>query len=161
MKAALIIIDMQKQSLDGQTRLEPDLAACLEIVTHVASLFRESARPVIFVQDEESAGPGDPGFELINGLYEQEEDPRVRKVAGNAFRSPELTRILQETHSDFALLAGYRAENCVLATQKGAEDRDIPNALLRGGVLGHSKETVAFIESICPLLSHEVVAAML
>lgn len=151
---------MQKQFLGGSAPIAPDLPEAVEITNYVAGLFRDAGRPVLWVQDREGIELHDPGFALIDALHVAPGDARIVKTASNAFREPDLERQLAASSTDFVLFAGFKAEGCVLATAKGAEDRDLPHALLRSAVVSTTPDAPAFIERICPLVSYEVVAAI-
>jgi nicotinamidase-related amidase len=159
-RPALLVIDMQRAFLDG-VATTPPLATTVEIIDHVAGLFRAADRPVVFVHDVESHRPGSPGYELVDGLHAHESDVTLDKLHGDALRETPLTDILAERGVDFVLVAGYKAENCVLATIKGLEARDLPHAVLRSGILSTSPDAAGFIERISPILSYEVVRVLL
>ena len=162
MTSAFVIIDMQKQFMDHHERLTPRRQDAIELINYVAERFRASGRPVIWIKDEEDEGPGDPGFELIEGLEARPDlDRFVHKVYGNIFRETRLEAELKAYGVDFLLIAGWRAENCVLSTLKGAEDRDIPYALLRGAVVSNVPESVAFVENNAPIISYELTGLLL
>jgi nicotinamidase-related amidase len=161
MNPALVVIDMQKRFIPPGTALHPELGSAVNIINEVAGKFRAAGRAVIWVQDCETMLQTDPGFQLLDELDVRNEDPRVAKVASNAFAEPGLAVALDAASADFALLCGYRAEECVLATAHGAADRELRYALLRGAVLSLSPEAVEFAERVSPLLSYEVAVALL
>ena len=160
MNPALVVIDMQKRWVPGPSRLYPDLDEAVEIINYVAEKFRAGKRPVIWVQDCETLDKSDPDFAIISALDVKDSDLRASKVASNAFVEPALPEALDRAGADFALLCGYRAEGCVLATARGAADRDLDHALLRGAVLSPADDAPAFIERICPLMSYEIAVAI-
>lgn len=160
MHPALVVIDMQARWLGAPERLHPPLDAALEIIEHVAAAFRAAGRAVIWIQDAEAMGPGDPGFAIIDDLTVHEDDIRVSKVASNAFLEDGLPDALRACGAGFAILCGYRAEQCVLATARGAADRNVPHALLRGAIVSPDSEAAAFVERISPVLSWEVAVAL-
>jgi nicotinamidase-related amidase len=155
MKPAFVVIDMQRHFLDEAPSLFPDLAGCVRSINEMSEFFRARGLAVIFVQDNDSVGPDDPGFELVKGLVAKTCDLRINKIFCNAFQGPALSAALATSGSDFALIAGFEAGSCVLATQKGADELGLPNALLRGAVLGRQEQTVAQVEQECPLVSSE------
>lgn len=153
MKPALVVIDVQQRF---ERRMQhPALHDALEVITHVAALFRHAGHPVVWVFDDEQGAEGTPGFELVEGLEPAVDDIRHHKTAANAFKTLSVPRC------DFFLLAGFKADGCVLASAMGAQDRDLPFAVLRGGLIDQTRESVAFVEGLLPIVSHEVVAAML
>jgi len=161
MKLAFVIIDMQKQFLDGATSLTPALASTAEYINYVSGLFRERGLPVLFVLDEEECKLGDPKFEPVDCIEQKPTDERIHKTHGNSFRDTRLMERLKALGVGFVLFAGYRAEGCVLSTLKGAENLDLPHAVLRNGILSTSQDGAAFVEKNSPLLSHHLVAPFL
>jgi nicotinamidase-related amidase len=155
-----VVIDLQKRFFRPGDVLQPALDDAVEIINHVAEAFRAAGRLVIWVQDRENVDETDPGYALLDGLRPEKGDPRVSKIPSNAFLEPSFLGTLEGGAADFLVLCGYRAEQCVLATARGAADREIPLALLRGAVVSPDPEAVAFVERLFPLLSHEVAVAL-
>ena len=160
MHPALVVIDMQKRFIPGSQRLYPVLDEALEIINHVASAFRAHGRPVIWVKDHESIDVEDPDFAVVDALEVEPTDLTVHKIASNAFCEPAFASALEATKADFTLLCGFRAEQCVLATARGAADRDISYALLRDAILSPADDAPRFVERISPLMSYEVAVAL-
>jgi nicotinamidase-related amidase len=159
-RPGLLLIDMQREFLDGLATTPP-LADAVDLLQHVAGLFREAGRPVFFVHDVESCPPGSPGYPFVEGLTPAAGDVTVDKLHGDAFRDTDLSERLSERGVDFLVIGGFKAEACVLSTLKGAEARDLRHALLRGGIVSDDPEAVRFVERISPLASHQVVEALL
>ncbi len=153
MKPAFVVIDLQQRFADQMRH--PELCEAVELVNYVAEQFRAANRPVVWVQDAEQGGAGTTGFGLLEQLDVHDADLRARKTAANAFRT------LRVEGCDFLLLAGFKADGCVLSSAKGAEDRELAHAVLRGALLDTNPESVAFIERLLPIASHEVVSALL
>ncbi|MFK7989936.1 MAG: cysteine hydrolase family protein [Sandaracinaceae bacterium] len=153
MSPAFVVIDVQRRF---EHRMQhPPLGDAVEVITRVASLFRAAGHPVVWVYDDERGAKGTPGFELVEGLAPHADDVRHHKTAANAFKT------LTVRGCDFFLLAGFKADGCVLASAMGAQDRDLPFAVLRGGLIDSTRQSVAFIDALLPVVSHEVVTAML
>ncbi len=153
MALAFVVIDLQERF---RARMRcPALADVVDLVAEVAQAFRDRGHPVIFVQDDERGGPGTDGFEVLAELPVGADDRRVHKTAPNAFRTLSLPGV------DFALLAGFSASGCVLASALGAADRDLPHAVLRGGLLAPERGLLEAAERILPIASPEVVEALL
>lgn len=160
MNPALVVIDMQTCWLGEGKGLHPDLTGAVQIIERVAAAFRTAGRAVIWLQDRETVAESDPGYAIIEGLTVRDGDLRVSKIASNAFIEAGLPEALKGCGADFALLCGYRAEQCVLATARGAADRAFPYALLRGATLSFDPQAPAFVERISPLLTWEVAVAL-
>lgn len=159
MRPALLVIDMQREFLDGKTTT-PRLEDGVELIAWVAGLFREKGLPVLAVHDVESCPPGSPGYPFVAGLEPAPSDVVIDKVHGDSFRDTELLDVLRARSVDFLVICGYRAESCVLSTIKGAEAHDFAHCVLRGGVLSPAPDAAAFIERISPLASWQVVKTL-
>ena len=160
MNPALVVIDMQKRFISPGTGLHPDLGEAIEIINYVAGEFRAAGRPVIWIRDREDIAETDPAFGVLDALTVEDDDPTVSKEASNAFCEPGLDSALEASGSDFALFCGFRAEQCVLATARGAADREFGHALLRGAVLSPAADAAPFVERISPIMSYEVAVAL-
>jgi len=160
-KPALLIIDMQKTFFAEARTFEPALDEVAEVISYVADAFRKSNQPVIFIQDTDAGEEADPGFGIVDAIQVQPGDLRVKKAYGNAFRDTSLRSILSDLNVDFLVMAGFKAEGCVLSTLKGAEDLDISYAVLKGGITSGSADGAAFVEKMSPLVSYQVVTWML
>lgn len=160
MRVALVVIDMQRGFLTEPTALYPSYRDATRIIEHAAAGFRELGNPVIWVQDHETLDVDDPRYEIVSELSPQPSDLRVAKVASNAFVEDGLPDALAAVRAEFVVLCGYRAEQCVLATARGAADRGLAHALLRDAVLSPDPDAARFVERIGPLASWEVVLAL-
>ncbi len=160
MTPALIIIDMQKRWIGDGADVHPTLGDAAEVIARVAAAFRAGGHPVVWVQDKETMAEDDPGFAVVDELTIHEGDRRVTKVASNAFAEDDLPMVLDADGVDLALLCGYRAEQCVLATARGAADRGLPYALLRGATLSPDAVAVHTVERDAPLVSAEIAMLM-
>lgn len=159
-RPGLIVIDMQKRFFDGPRPMYPDCEEALEIINYVADEFRAAGLPVIWVQDREDIAESDPRFAVLDELRVAPGECCVAKEAANGFCEPGLPDALAEQEVDFALFCGFKAEGCVLATARGAADRSVPHALLRGAVLSTAADAPGFIERISPVMSWEVAVAL-
>lgn len=160
MTPALVVIDMQKRWIGDGTELHPSFDEAVDVIERVAAAFRAAGHPVVWVQDKETMPEDDPGFAVVDELTIHEGDRRVSKVASNAFAEDGLPNALDADGVDLALLCGYRAEQCVLATAKGAAERGLPYALLRGATLGPDAVAVQTVERDAPLVSAEIAVLM-
>lgn len=156
MKPAFLIIDTQKEHLDGKT-LYPSAQTTAEYINYIADHFRKKSYPVIAIYDEQDVKKGDPKFEFIDDIKLQPTDERIHKMHGNSFKETNLQARLKELGVDFVLISGFRAENCVLATISGAKDLGIPHAVLKGGILSTSLEGASSVEKISAIASYGVV----
>ena len=156
---ALVVIDMQACFLEQHAALVPPLEGAVEIINHVAAALRKAGHAVIWLRDHETIPVDDPRGRILDSLDVDPADPQIEKVASNAFVEPALPALLERLEVEFVWFSGYRAEQCVLATARGASDRGLPFALVRGAILAPDIEAVSFVERLFPLASHEVVTA--
>lgn len=153
MKPALLVIDLQKAWYNAQSREGMDGAAAL--LNHLVPLFVAKGYPVYYIQHQNpGAGvvPGSEGFEWIDAI-QPGDAPVFIKSYGNAFNKTGLYEAIQRDGVDTLVLGGYRAENCVLSTYRGAQDLDLVPMLLKGAVAGPMAERVAFVEAMSDVVS--------
>lgn len=149
MKAALIVIDMQKEFYVGEIAKQMDSA--VEYINHIIPVFEKNGLPVIWVQDmdkEDGVVPGTDSFEIIDQLRPNEADLIIHKSYGNSFNKTELDKILKEKEIDTVVLSGFCAEFCVLSTYRGALDLDYFPVLLKNGIASRSDTNKEFVENI-------------
>ena len=113
MKAALLVVDMQKAFFEMES-CRPSLIAALEYANATAELFRRSHRPVFMIQDSEAGnGPGSSGNKLYRGIVQSRLDRRVMKDHSNAFWKTSLEKDLKASGSDFIVVSGFAAAGFV------------------------------------------------
>ena len=133
-------------------------------INYAINLFRAKKLPVISIQhinENNNLVPGTEGFELPDELRILESDIHIHKTYGNAFNKTPLLEELNKLEVDTVFLSGYKAENCVLSTCRGAEDVDLMPIIIRGSIASDSAETVHFIEHINDLISIEALEKIL
>ncbi len=162
MNYALLVIDMQKAFYGGYAKESMD-AACASI-NAVLPYFRKANSPILWIQhkgEKEGVLPGSPGFELIDPLKPEPGDYRIQKEQVNSFEGTECARILRESKTDIAVIAGFCAEYCVLATYKGAAEEGFFPVILKNGIASGGKEGIEMVENQANLISHEVLQKLL
>ncbi len=147
MKAALLIIDMQKDFFKIEA-CRPSLNAALEYANGMAEFFRKNARPVFLIQDTEAGG------DLFEGLKTAESDTRLSKDFSNAFWKTTLEEELKKSDSDFLVICGFSAVSCVLATYNGAIERGFTAALLQNGVASNKDTYIQTAMETCDVISY-------
>ncbi len=145
MKAALLVVDMQKEFF-GEEGSKPSLMAAVEYINYSMDIFRKAGCPVIVVQDSEAQGEG---FQVYEGLTVQPGDARIVKDYGNAFWKTELEELLHKQGIEFVAICGYAAEYCIHATYNGARERDFEPTLIQHAIAGPNPQHVGFIQNIC------------
>lgn len=149
MKVGLLIIDLQKAWYNELTKESMDLSCSL--VNELIPIFKEKKLPVIYIQHvNEAKGvvPGSSGFEMLDTLLLDEEDTIITKSYGNAFNKTQLKELVDQSGINIWLLAGYRAENCILSTYRGALDLDLTPVLLKHAIAGPLSDHVTFVEAM-------------
>ncbi|MCK8060142.1 MULTISPECIES: cysteine hydrolase family protein [unclassified Fusibacter] len=162
MKIGLLVIDLQKAWYDEHSKASMDMAC--NYINGIIPLFKSKNLPVIYIKHiAEGRGvlPGSNGFEMLDQLIPDEEDPIIHKTYGNAFNKTNLKELVDESGVDTWVLAGYRAENCILSTYRGALDLDLTPVLLKNAVAGPIKENVEFVESISESITYGILTKLL
>jgi len=157
MRAALLIIDLQKAYYSGYSKESMDSA--VEYINEVIPYFREKELPIVWVQDiDESSGviPETEGFEFIENLTKKiDGEISIYKKYGNSFNKTELFNILQKNRIDKVIISGYCAEYCVLSTYRGAKDLDLTPFILQNGIASGKEKNLEFVEKISDLVSYK------
>jgi nicotinamidase-related amidase len=102
---------------------------------------------------EEQLLPSTAGFALSEQLAILDSDLHITKTYGNAFNRTPLADELQRLGVDTVILTGFCAEQCVLSTCRGAEDRDLTPMILRGSLASGSPENITFVENVNDTIS--------
>lgn len=156
MKAALIVIDIQKAFFKRSPETARSLEEAIMVTNEAIALFRSRQLPVICVQHHNEASgvvPGSDGFLLPEHLNIRPDDLHIVKTYGNAFAKTGLAGELAALGVDTVVLTGYCAEFCVLSTYRGALDLDLTPILLRGAIASRNPQNIPFVESVNELIS--------
>jgi nicotinamidase-related amidase len=154
MRAALLIIDLQKAYYRGDMKASMDKASYY--INAVIPAFRERSLPIVWIQHidgDDGAVPGTEGFDFIDSLTPGAEDYRVQKKYNNSFNKTDLREILEKEKADIVLISGFCAEYCVLSTYRGALDEDLTPILLKNGIASGSRENIGFVENISDIIT--------
>ena len=164
MKAALLVIDVQKAFFDISPAITQSLHHAIKLINAAIKLFREKDLPVICIQhmnEKEGLVPGTEEFAVPDELDILPSDLHIHKTYGNAFNKTQLGDHLQELGVDTVIVTGFAAEYCVLGTYRGALDLDLQPIVLRGSLASSSEENIQFVERLCGIASYGVLAKML
>ena len=129
--AAIVIIDAQREYVDGLVPLE-GIGPALEAVAKLLAAARAAGAPVFHVAHrgrEGSGGPFDPkgpGFAFAAGAEPEAHETIVEKTLPNAFSGTDLEALLAATNRKSVLLAGFMTHMCVSTTARAALDLSIP-----------------------------------
>jgi nicotinamidase-related amidase len=125
-ESVLVIIDAQREYVDGKLRLE-GIDASLREISLLLERARKSGTPIIYVTDH-----GKPGDELFNpdGPYVRIAEPVtprpgetvVQKTRANAFTGSKLEENLSRIGRKNLIIVGYMTHMCVSSTVRAALD---------------------------------------
>jgi nicotinamidase-related amidase len=150
--AVLLIIDAQREYVDGALPLSGVQAAIAEIERLLAQA-RAAGTPVIHVVHKGQGGPGSlfhpaaPGFEIVAPLRPQAGEAVIEKSRVSAFAGTGLEEAIQRSGRKNLIVVGFMTHNCVSTTARAARDlgyaptlvaaatatRDLPDG--QGGVI--------------------------
>jgi len=145
MKAALLIIDMQKAFFENKSTF-PVKESAVEYINAAVELFNGHDLPVFMIQDEDAREQGETGYEVIdeikkeivNGYY-------VGKTKCNAFWGTSLEYDLKKLGVDFVVITGFAAEACINYTYNGAGERGFHAVLLKNAIVSYTGKYVRFV----------------
>ena len=135
MSTALLIIDVQNTLCRGKWAAF-NVEATVSRINEVADRIRATGGSIFFIQHEEDHDAmrfGSDGWQLFDGLKVQQEDPRVRKTACDAFFKTELRSRLQERLIDHVVICGMQTEYCVDSTVRGALANGLSVTVVKDG----------------------------
>ena len=156
MKPALLVIDVQQKFFEFGPEVANSLNKAIYFINEALTFFREKKLPIIIIQHiDEAKGlvPETPGFELPQSLNILPADRRIYKTYGNAFTKTELESILHDLGVDTVIISGFCAEYCVLSTYRGALDKDLTPALLRGTLASINPSNIPFVENVNDIIT--------
>lgn len=123
--SALIIIDAQREYLDGKLPLEgiePALEACARLL----SAARAAGAPVFHVQHKGRPGglfdPQGAAFEICPQAAPLEGEAVIEKALPNAFAGTDLDALLKDTGAKQLIVCGFMTHMCVSSTVRAALD---------------------------------------
>jgi nicotinamidase-related amidase len=157
MKAALLVIDVQKAFFQNNPVRETDLKNAAAYINAAIDLFRKKNLPVVCVQHmnpEDNLVPGQKGFDVPEILNILPGDLHIHKTYGNSFTKTPLAEKLRASGVDTVVVTGFAAEGCVLATVRGAEDYDFTSMILRSSIIGGKSGNAVLVESLCEIISY-------
>ncbi|MBI4274969.1 MAG: cysteine hydrolase [Rhizobiales bacterium] len=123
--AALIVIDAQREYLDGKLPLVGITPALAEIARMLARA-RKTGTPVIHIQHRgrpgSAFGPDTAGYPIVEAAAPAPGETVIQKGLPNAFAGTDLkARLDQLGRKDF-VLTGFMTQMCVEATARAAID---------------------------------------
>lgn len=125
--SVLVIIDAQREYVDGKLRLD-GIEDSLKEAFRILERAREAGTPVIHIMHKGKAGgalfnPDGPYFEIATPVAPKPKEAIVTKMLPNAFAGTNLDEILSRTGRKNLIVIGYMTHMCVSATVRAALDR--------------------------------------
>ncbi|WP_142060785.1 isochorismatase family protein [Pseudarthrobacter sp. B4EP4b] len=128
-RRALILIDVQQQYFSGPLEIQyPPHQESLPTIAKAIDAATAAGIPVAVIQHSAGEGapvfaPGTPGFELHPEIERRKtaEWKSLVKQYGSVYAGTDLAEWLRQHDVDTVTLAGYMANNCVLASAVEAE----------------------------------------
>lgn len=120
----LVIIDAQREYLDGALPLEGIDSAVAEIGSLLARA-RNAGTPVIHIIHKGGGAlfnPAGPGFEFIAPLRPQANEIVLEKKRVSAFAATALEEAIKRSGRRNLILVGFMTHNCVSSTARAARD---------------------------------------
>jgi nicotinamidase-related amidase len=154
MKPALVVIDIQNAWLPHMD--EKDKKVGMEHINWAINLFRDNGFPVIRVyhtEPGEGPAPGTEAFEFPKTVAIRDDDPKIVKNYGSAFKKTDLDKVLREKGVNTVFLVGLSAVGCVLATYFSADDLDYNVFMVKHALISHDAALTKSIYDICANIS--------
>ena len=124
-ESALIVIDAQREYLDGHLPLD-GVEEALRAIATLLTAAREHGRPIVHVQHKGKPGglfdPQTTNFEICDQAAAQEGEARVEKALPNAFAGKDLDSLLKEAGAKQLIVCGFMTHMCVSSTVRAALD---------------------------------------
>ena len=155
MKPALVVMDVQNVWLPYMD--EKDKKVGMDMINHVIALFRDNGFPVIRVyhtEPGEGPAPGTEAFEFPKAVAVRDDDPKIVKNYGSAFKKTDLDKVLRDKGVNTVFLVGLSAVGCVLATYHGADDLDYNVFMVKHALISHDATLTKSVYDICSTISY-------
>lgn len=162
MKPALVVMDVQNAWLPYMD--EKDKKIGMEHINWAIALFRDNGFPVIRVyhtDPQEGPAPGTEAFEFPKTVAIKDDDPKIVKNYGNAFKKTDLDKVLREKGVNTVFLVGLSAVGCVLATYHGADDLDYKVFMVKHALISHDATLTKSVYDICSNISPSALKLLL
>ncbi len=131
--AALVVIDAQREYVDGRLPLT-GVGAALEEIGRLLARARAAGTPVVHVQHKGrpggAFGPDTPGFAIAAQAAPLAGETVIEKALPNAFAGTELKAKLDALGRKEIVLAGFMTHMCVEATARAALDLGLKSTVV-------------------------------
>jgi len=161
-KPALLVIDVQNAYLPYMD--EKDKKNAMEGINYYINLFRLFKFPVIRVYHTDpktGPKPDSEEFQFPKTVAIRDDDPKVIKNYGSAFKKTELDKLLKAKGCNTLFLCGLSAVGCVLATYHGAMDNDYEVFMLKDALISHDASLTKSVQEICQTIDYSALKLLL
>lgn len=136
-KTALIVIDVQK-GFDEPHLGERNNLVAEENILKLISLWRKSARPIVFIQHsslskDSPLHPSKPGFSIKDAVMPLDNEKIIQKNKHSAFVGTKLMEHLNKIQCNDIVIIGLTTDHCVSTTTRHAYDLDFNVILVADG----------------------------
>lgn len=141
MKAALLVIDVQRGLFDREPR-PLEAGEVIQRINDLAQSARDAGSPVIYIQHEGQDSPLEyqsENWRLAAGLVSEPGDLFVRKTTPDSFLHTNLHELLQANGVKHLVVSGYACEFCVDTTTRRAAALGYGVTLVSDGHTTHDK----------------------
>ena len=159
-KPALLVIDVQNAYVPMMDA--PPMA--FRMINGVIALFRQHGLPVIRVYHTSPQwGPASDseGFQFDPAIQVTEEDAKVIKNYGNAFKKTELDSLLRAQGVNTLFLCGLSSTGCVLATYHGGVDLDYRTFMVSQALIGPKQSLTEAVEEMLSTIDYSALSLLL
>lgn len=125
-KSAVIIVDAQREYLDGNVKLSGIEEALLEI-KKLLEKARAAKRPIFHIVHHTAPGapifdPQSQNAQIIESVKPEGSEPIIAKPLPSSFVQTDLDRFIKETGCEELVIAGFMTHMCINATTRSAVD---------------------------------------
>lgn len=132
-QAVLIVIDAQREYVDGKLPLSGVKSAVAEIATLLARA-RNAGAPIIHIKHRGrpggAFGPDTPGFDIADEAAPSGAEAVIEKSLPNAFTGTTLQATLDGLGRKQLILTGFMTHMCVEATARAALDHGFNSTIV-------------------------------
>ena len=155
-KTALLVVDVQNDVVGAAWQRDDVVGRIADLVDRA----RTAEVPVVWVQHNEPEMPiGSSGWQIVDELVPDSDEPRIDKQYGDSFADTDLEAVFAELNVGHLVLCGAQTDACITATLYGGIHRGYDVTLVEDG---HTTDDTEFRGQQLPaelLVSHLVRAA--
>lgn len=135
-EATLVLIDCQREYVDGALRLK-GIEAALASINALMNRARQVGTPIVHVVHKGRAGGlfdlDDTRGQIADACLPADGEMRVEKVLPNAFAGTELDGLLKDTGRSKLIVAVFMTHMCISSTVRAALDLGYASSVLGSG----------------------------